>query len=205
AVDFPFPQRLARAGLRSMVAVPLMIEPRGVFAVLVAARRAADSFSSGESEFLRQLCEHVSLAANQAQLHASLQQAYEHLQRTQEQALEQERLRALGQLASGIAHDINNAISPVAIYVESLLTYETGFSDRTRKQLEIIRRAIDDVARTVSRMGEFSRRRPTQLELKPVDLEHVAHEVLELTRARWGDMAQQRGVVIHAKVIGTAA
>ena len=168
-----------------------------MFAVLVVARRAAHAFSSGECEFLRQLCEHVALAANQAQLHASLQQAYDHLQRTQEQAVEQERLRALGQLASGIAHDINNAISPVTIYVESLLTHETGFSERARRQLEIIQRAIDDVARTVARMGEFSRRRPTELELRPVGVERVLREVLELTRARWSDMAQQRGAVIR--------
>ena len=206
AVQFPFPQRLARAGLRSMVIVPLSLDAHsGVFAVLVVARRIADAFSSGECEFLRQLCEHVALAAHQAQLHTSLQQAYEHLQRTQESALEQERLRALGQLASGIAHDINNAISPVTIYVESLLTHEKGFGDRARRQLEIIQRAIDDVARTVSRMGEFSRRRPTELELRPVDIENVLCEVLELTRARWSDMAQQRGVVIRTNILSTQA
>jgi len=203
AMNFPFPQKLAGGGLRSLVIAPLVLEQRsGVFAVLIVARREAGAFSGGECEFLRQLCDHVALAANQAQLHASLQQAYEHLQRTQEAALEQERLRALGQMASGIAHDINNAISPVAIYTESILTHETGFSDRTRQQLEIIQRSIDDVARTVTRMGEFSRRRPTQLELSPVPVDRVLREVLELTRARWSDMAQQRGVVIEARIEG---
>jgi len=205
-VEFPFPQRLARAGLRSMVIVPLSIASHGgVFAVLVVARRTVGAFSSAENEFLRQLCEHVALAANQAQLHTSLQQAYEHLKRTQESALEQERLRALGQLASGIAHDINNAISPVTIYVESLLNHETGFGERARRQLEIIQRAIDDVARTVARMGEFTRRRPTQLELRPVEIERVLREVLELTRARWSDMPQQRGIVIHANIVSTTS
>jgi len=200
-IDFPFPRRLARGGLESLVCVPLVDEQRsGVFAVLLVARRMQSAFSSGECEFLRQLCDHVALAANQAQLHASLQHAYEHLQRTQDAAAEQERLRALGQMASGIAHDINNAISPVAIYVESILEQERGFSERTRSQLHIIQRAIDDVARTVTRMGEFSRRRPAQLELAPVPVERVLREVLELTRARWSDMAQQRGVVIETRI-----
>ena len=171
-----------------------------LFAVLVVARRAANAFSSGECEFLRQLGDQVALAANQAQLHDSLQQAYENLKRTQDAVLEQERLRALGQMASGIAHDINNAISPVAVYVESLLTYESGFSDRARKQLQIIQRAVDDVARTVARMGEFYRRRPAQLELAPVRVERILREVLDLTRARWSDMAQQRGVVIETRI-----
>ena len=198
--EYPFPQRLARAGLKSMVIVPLMVERAAVFAVLVVARRAANAFSSGECEFLRQLCDQVALAANQAQLHDSLQQAYEDLKRTQEAVLEQERLRALGQMASGIAHDINNAISPVAVYVESLLTHEQGFGDRARRQLQIIQRAVDDVARTVARMGEFYRRRPAQQELALVAVGRVLREVLDLTRARWSDMAQQRGVVIETRV-----
>ena len=201
AIRFPFPQRLARGGLKSMVIVPLMVEQRsGVFGVLVVARRVERAFSSGECEFLRQLCDHVSLAANQAQLHASLQKAYEDLQLSQNAVMQQERLRALGQMASGIAHDINNAISPVTLYVDALLTHETGFSERARKQLEIIQRAIEDVAHTVARMGEFYRQRQTPLELAPVDVNRAFRQVLELTRARWSDMAQQRGAVIETRI-----
>ena len=84
--------------------------------------------------------------------------------------MQQERLRALGQMASGIAHDINNAISPVALYTEALLEHEQNLSRRGRQQLEIIQRAVDDVAQTVARMGEFYRAREPQLSLVPVDL-----------------------------------
>jgi GAF domain-containing protein len=59
---FPFAQRLARGGLRSLVVSPLRAESK-VFGVLVAARRAPHGFSSDEREFLRQLSEHVALAA----------------------------------------------------------------------------------------------------------------------------------------------
>jgi len=202
-IRFPFPQRLAKGGLGSMVVVPLMVEQRsGVFGVLVVARHAAHAFSSAECEFLRQLCDHVSLAANQAQLHDSLKQAYDDLQVSQGAVMQQERLRALGQMASGIAHDINNAISPVSLYVEALLTHETGFSARARGQLEIIQRAVDDVAHTVARMGEFYRQGKGygQMELAPVVVTQAFREVLELTKARWSDMAQQRGTVIETKV-----
>src|SRR5205807_1089804 len=57
-IRFPFPQRFSEAGLRSLVVAPLLVEKR-VFGVLVAARRASESFSSPECEFLRQLSEHV--------------------------------------------------------------------------------------------------------------------------------------------------
>jgi CheY-like chemotaxis protein/anti-sigma regulatory factor (Ser/Thr protein kinase) len=110
--------------------------------------------------------------------------------------MQQERLRALGQMASGIAHDINNAISPVALYTESLLETEPNLSARGRGYLETIQRAIDDVAETVARMREFYRDREPQLTLVPVQVNDLVPQVLNLTRARWSDMSQERGVMI---------
>jgi CheY-like chemotaxis protein len=110
--------------------------------------------------------------------------------------LQQERLSALGQMASGIAHDINNAISPVTLYVESLLESDAALSPRARETLPIVLRAIEDVASTVARMRDFYRPREAQSSLEPVDLNLLIQEVLELTRARWFDLPQQRGIVI---------
>ena len=194
-VAFPFPQRLAQGGLRALVMAPLLAE-NTVFGILIVARRAAHSFTSGECEFLSQLSEHVALAANQAQLYGALQRAYDDLRQTQQSAMQQERLRALGQMASGIAHDINNAISPVALYTESLLETETSLSPQGRHCLEVIERAIDDVAATVARMREFYRQREPRLALAPINANLVVQQVLDLTRARWSDMPQQRGIVI---------
>jgi PAS domain S-box-containing protein len=194
----PFPQRLARSGLRALVAAPLLVENK-LFGVLIAARRKADSFSSDECEFLRQLSEHVALAAHQAQLHGALQMAYDDLRLTQQAVMQQERLRALGQMASGIAHDINNAISPVALYTDSLLEREPNLSAQGRSYLETIQRAIHDVAATVARMREFYRQRESQLTLTGVHLNPLVQQVVDLTRARWSDMPQQRGMVIQMR------
>jgi signal transduction histidine kinase/ActR/RegA family two-component response regulator len=182
-----------------MVAAPLLVESK-VFGVLIAARQQSHSFSSGECEFLKQSSEHVALAAHQAELYGALQQAYDDLRQTQKAVMQQERLLALGQMASGIAHDINNAISPVALYTESLLEKEPDLSPRTRSYLETIQRAIDDVARTVSRMREFYRQREPQLSLRPVDMNSLVRQVVELTRARWSDMAQRRGIPIEIRI-----
>lgn len=194
-VHFPFPERLAKGGLRSLVMAPLLVESQ-VFGILVTARREPESFSSGECEFLRQLSEHVALSAHQANLHEALQEAYDDLRQTQQAVMQQERLKALGQMASGIAHDINNAISPVALYTESLLANEEGLSARARDYLETIARSIDDVAATVSRMREFYRQREPQLLLVEIPLNRLMQEVADLTRARWSDMPLQRGVKI---------
>ena len=197
-VPFPFPQRLGAAGLRSVVTSPLIVENQ-VFGILVCARRAPESFSSGECEFLKQLSEHVALATHQSRLYGALQQAYDDLRLSQHTVMQQERLRALGQMASGIAHDINNAISPVSLYTESLLEREPNLSERARGYLTTIQRAIEDVARTVARMREFYREREAQLTLERVDLNRAVRQVVELTRPRWSDLPQQRGVMVDLK------
>ena len=134
-----------------------------------------------------------------AGLNEALQRAYDDLRASQQQVMQQERLRALGQMASGVAHDINNAISPVTLYTEALLAHETSLSPRARSQLEIIQRAVDDIAQTVARMGEFYRLREPQQPLTPVDLNSLVEQVVALTRVRWSDMAQQRGAAIEMR------
>jgi len=196
-VQFSFPQRLARGGLLSMVAAPLQVEKQ-VFGVLIVARRSG-GFSSADCEFLSQLSELVALAAHQAQLYAAVQQAYRELHETQQAAMQQDRLRALGQMASGIAHDINNAISPVSLYTEALLEQEAQFSEPVRERLRVIQRAIGDVAATVARMREFYREREPQLILAPVQLNDLVLQVVDLTRARWNTMPQQRGITIEQR------
>ncbi len=198
ALNFPFPQRFAQQGIHALVMAPLLVEKR-VFGVLIAARRAAESFSSPDCEFLRQLSEHVALAANQAKLYDDLQRAYEDLRQSQQAILQQERLRALGEMASGIAHDINNAISPAAIYTWSLLEREPNLSTRAREYLTTIKTAIEDVAETVARMREFYRPREAELVLARVPCNRLVEQVVNLTRARWSDQPQQRGVVIQLK------
>jgi signal transduction histidine kinase/CheY-like chemotaxis protein len=194
--QFPFSQRLAGGGLRSLVAAPLLVES-SVLGVLVAARSAAQGFSSADCEFLRQLSEHAALAAHQANLYGALQQAYDDLRQSQQTVMQQERLRALGQMASGIAHDINNAISPMTLYTESLLEGEPNLSDRARDYLTTMQRSIEDVTQTVSRMREFYRQREPEIVLAPIDLNRLAQQVAELTRARWRDVPQERGIVIN--------
>src|SRR5262249_5796981 len=133
----------------------------------------------------------------------ALQQAYDDLRQSQHTVMQQERLRALGQMASGIAHDINNAISPVALYTESLLEREPNLSERTRGYLTTIQRAIEDVASTVARtvggMREFYRQREPQLSLARIDLNRTIEQAIELTHARWSDLPQQRGVMIELR------
>jgi signal transduction histidine kinase len=197
-LQFAFARRLAELQLHSLVAVPLRLESQS-FGVLIAARRAPNAFSSEDCEFLGQLAEHVALAANNAQLYAALHAAYEDLRSTQEVELQQERLRALGQMASGIAHDINNSITPAALYLDALLEKSDTLPAEAVDRLQTIQRAVSDVSATVARMREFYRQRETQQAFVPVQINDLVRHVVDLTRARWSDMPLQRGVAIDVR------
>ncbi|HUA26848.1 MAG TPA: response regulator [Steroidobacteraceae bacterium] len=128
-----------------------------------------------------------------------LESSNQALRQAQQALIQQERLRALGQMASGIAHDINNAISPIALYTEAMLEHESGLSPEGRSRLVTIQRAIDDVAQTVGRMREFYRPQELKPKFANVDLNALVHQVSELTRARWSDQPQRSGIIIELK------
>ena len=122
------------------------------------------------------------------------------LQQTQLQAMQNERLGALGEMASGIAHDINNSLSPAALYSRLLLEQNEHLSPEARDYLADIQRSVQDVVHTVTRLRDFYRARETQSVAAPVQLNRVVKQVVDLTRARWHDVAHERGIVIHLEM-----
>jgi signal transduction histidine kinase/ActR/RegA family two-component response regulator len=136
---------------------------------------------------------------DQVRLADGLQQAYEELRRTQQVVVQQERLRALGQMASGIAHDINNALSPITAYSELLLGKRQIPAETTKEYLKSINNSAVDIARIVARMREFYRRRDSTEMLTKVFINKIVEEVIGLTRPRWRDVCQREGVSIQVK------
>ena len=125
-----------------------------------------------------------------------LEKANSTLRQTQLAIMQHERLRALGQMASGIAHDINNALSPAVLNCRALLERRVGVEGELREFLTDIHRSVEDVMHTVTRMTEFYRAREPQFVPAPVPINRILEQVVDLTRPRWHDMAQEQGIVI---------
>ena len=136
---------------------------------------------------------------DQVRLTEGLQKAYEELRRTQHVVVQQERLRALGQMASGVAHDVNNALSPIVAYSELLLSTLPDLPEVSKHYLQTINQAGGDIAQIVARMREFYRRRSDAEQLTQVNINKVIEEVIELTRPRWRDLSQRQGISINVQ------
>jgi signal transduction histidine kinase/CheY-like chemotaxis protein len=134
---------------------------------------------------------------DQVRLTEGVQKAYDELRRTQQVVVQQERLRALGQMASGVAHDVNNALSPIVAYSELLLNTIPDLPETAREFLQTIKRSGNDIAHIVARMREFYRRRSDTEQLSKVNINQIIDEVVDLTRPRWRDLSQREGISIR--------
>jgi PAS domain S-box-containing protein len=128
-----------------------------------------------------------------------LEEALSELRKTQQQIIQQERLRALGQLASGIAHDFNNALMPILGYSDLLLTVPDILSDRekSKKFLEAIKVSSEDAKDVVDRLREFYRNRTENDVFNQINLNYLVKQVVSLTMLKWKDQALSNGVNIR--------
>lgn len=128
-----------------------------------------------------------------------LEEALAELKATQQQVLQQERLRALGQMASGIAHDFNNALSAVLGFSELLLDHPEYLEDKPKvtRYLCLMNTAAQDARNVVRRLREFYRSREANEVLVPVDMNQLVHQAISLTQPRWKDQPLASGITIH--------
>lgn len=115
----------------------------------------------------------------------------------EEQLIQSEKLRVMGQLASGVAHDFNNALAIILGNTELLAKQVDMLSpEQIKKQLRVIEIAAIDAAETVRRIQEFTRIRADR-EFSKVDINEIVEEVKEMSKPRWKDHAQERGINIE--------
>jgi PAS domain S-box-containing protein len=108
-----------------------------------------------------------------------------------QRAAQADKLRALGQLASGVAHDFNNALT--AILGRAQLMRRQVADESLVHNLDVIQTAAEDAAATVRRIQTFARQSPAK-EFEPLDTSVLLRDAIEITRTRWENEARLRGL-----------
>jgi signal transduction histidine kinase len=114
-----------------------------------------------------------------------------------ERAARADKLRALGQLASGVAHDFNNSLA--AILGRAQLLRRQINDPALVRNLDIIQTAAEDAAATVRRIQTFARKSAVK-EFEPVDVTSLLNDAVEITRTRWQNEARIRGLEYDVKL-----
>ncbi len=133
------------------------------------------------------------------ELNAHLEKALSDLRSTQDNVIQQERLRALGEMASGVAHDFNNALSPIMGFSDLLLndTDDTIDADARRQFLDLIQTSAQDAASVVSRLREFYKPDYEHGEQHGINLNELVDQTIHLTQPRWKQQAQNSNIDIQ--------
>ncbi len=111
-----------------------------------------------------------------------------------ERAARSDKLRALGELAAGVAHNVNNSLT--VIQGRSQLM---AINDGENKHLKIIMQAIRDCSATLQRLLDFSRRDTTRTAL-PVDLTEVVKSSVEISGPKWQSKSATRTAPIEIEI-----
>jgi signal transduction histidine kinase/ActR/RegA family two-component response regulator len=112
----------------------------------------------------------------------------------EEQLFQAEKLRAVAEMASGVAHDFNNALA--AILGNTQLLLYTAQDEELKETLRTIEKVAKDSGQTIRRLQDFTKKRVHQ-ELFRVDVNSILKDSIEITKPKWKDEAQSRGVPIE--------
>ena len=141
-----------------------------------------------EARRTAELYERVSTEAER--LERMVQERTQELLALQEARSRERRLAAVGQLAAGVMHDVNNALNPI-MAAAYLLEANAGNPDAVRDYAVRIAKAAETGAATAARVGRFIRQEPLQAEREElVDLSVVCDEVVDMTRPLWAERAR---------------
>ncbi len=165
-----------KEGIVSAYVVVLWSKDR-VIGGLVVGSRTAREFSPADINLLIAVGSQISSAIERSILYEETRQAYENLRRTQEQLLHSEKLAAVGQLISGVAHELNNPLTAILGYSQLLTSSgQVGqlgieYADKLYKQAQRTHRIVQNL---------LSFARQHKPERVPVQINQTIEETLAL-------------------------
>jgi PAS domain S-box-containing protein len=167
--------RLASEDLRAIVAIPLLTHER-IIGALGLSDRTGREFTADELQTLQAFADQAALAFENARLYATAQDSLTRLRDTQAQLVQAAKMSALGQLVSGVAHELNNPLSVIIGYGQLLLSRDVPAA--MRRPVELMVAQGDRMAKIVRNLLFFARQRPP--ERAAVKLQAVIEQTLTL-------------------------
>lgn len=155
-----------------------------LFGVFILLSEHVDGFSREKRVLADTLASYISTAMENARLFTEVHRAYERLNLTQQQLFQSQKMEAVGQLAGGMAHDLNNQLTIIQACVDLYLK-SVPENDPIYKVFIRIRRAAERSANLTRQLMLFARKHPQFLE--PLDLNSNIRELQEMFKQMIGE------------------
>ena len=165
-----------KEGLQHSYVVILWSKDRIIGALVLASRRVQE-LSTAELNLLTSVGSQIAATIERSLLHEETRKAYENLRLTQEQLLQSEKMAAVGQLISGVAHELNNPLTAILGYSQ-LLTSSEHVSPRGAEYVGKLYKQAQRTHRIVNNLLSFARQqKPERL---PVSVNQILEDTLAL-------------------------
>ncbi len=179
---YPEIDKISGLKTKSLLCVPLKAKTR-LMGVLEAINKSDGSaFTKDDALFLSIFAHQAAVAIENARLYGELKDQMAEARQMQTKLASSEKFQALGQMASGVAHDFNNILSGIMGYAEMAL-YDIPGNSRARKSIEQVLKASNRAEDLVKQILAFSRQSESDQERRPIQVHHIVQEALKLTRA----------------------
>lgn len=164
--------------IRSILVAPVQNREK-VYGTLSVNSRELDGFSERDEELINTLARNASIAIANADLYNELREKYRELQRIQTKLVQSEKLVSLGQLISGIAHELNNPLTTILLSAQMLRQrIPKHFAEEAERLEQESFRAVN----IVRGLLDFARQHP--IKRVPLDLSAVLAESLKLSKSQ---------------------
>ena len=180
-------------GENGLILVPLNYENRVYGNIMLSIKDKM--LDDNQRYFIENMAEYISILAANLNLYNQVDDAYQQLKKAQDTIKQQERIKVMGQIASGITHDINNTLSPITLYSDALIRTEKGLSERGRKYVKTILTAVADIESVTQRLRTFYKHND-DIVFERIIVSELFDEVIDLTRPKWKDIPNKKGVSI---------
>ena len=165
----------------SVVLVPLRVRARNIGLYGLYCRRPKDAFTVGEMGLLSVLANQTAIALENARLYSELTSSNTQLKESQQQLLMAEKMAAIGRLAGGVAHEVNNPLQIMLSRVQ-LLRMNAGSRDRLEEGLDSIERGVKRISKIIRGLLDIAGHSAAEKAWGPCDLVAALERTLELVR-----------------------
>jgi GAF domain-containing protein/ActR/RegA family two-component response regulator len=172
-------QYSAQSDSRSVLGVPLRLRGE-IIGALTVGDRTGRVFTPADIALVEAFADQAALALDNARLYEETRERLRALQETQTQLVQAAKLSAVGQLVSGVAHELNNPLSVVIGHGQLMLTKNPP--PEFRRPIELIVAQGDRMSKIVQGLLLFSRQRSTAR--GPVSLPEIVEQTLFLRAAQ---------------------
>ena len=180
--DMESVQAKNRRAAWSSVVIPLMVGGKKIGVFTLYCRKAKDDFTLGEIELLGVLANQTAAAIENSRLYTDLEISHQQLKVSQRQLLMSAKQAAIGELAGGVAHEVNNPLQIILSRVQLMIAKNQDKEDKIVDGLKLVEDNVRRISKIIRALLGFASHNSANAEWAPFQLSQAIQQASALVK-----------------------